>query len=131
MLLNTVSLSAAENYTRTLAGDGYTMADLELETASALFDLCTAPARHEHYAVAKGFCYGFFEGVTQFDDALPKGNTKGRKSRNQGLMCPPNNITREEAINVFTDYLHANPQYNSDTPLDGIYRSLTAKWPCK
>ena len=47
------------------------------------------------------------------------------------LVCEPESVTRSEVVSVVMDYLTANTQYASETPIDASYRALVAKWPCR
>jgi hypothetical protein len=116
-LLSSASLRAAP-------GDGYSIEDLGLDTASELVDVCTLEAGHDDYEVAIAFCYGFFEGAANYDDSLagPKWH--------RGILCEPPEVTRGQAVSVFIEYINANPQYGSELPVDAIFRALVDKWPC-
>jgi hypothetical protein len=79
---------------------------------------------HSEYDLAIGFCYGFFEGATHYDDALA-----GSGLYND-ILCSPEGVTRTQAATVFVQYLKDNPQYGIEPPIDAIFRALIAKWPC-
>lgn len=116
-LLSSANLQAAP-------GDGYSIEDFGLDSAGELVDVCTLDAGHEHHEIAVAFCYGFFEGAANYDDSLdgPKWH--------RGILCEPPEVTREQAVAVFTQYIEANPQYSSELPVDAIFRALVDKWPC-
>jgi len=116
-LLFSASLQAAP-------GDGYSIEDLGLSTASELVDVCTVDAGHDDHGTAMGFCYGFFEGAANYDDSLdgPKWH--------RGILCEPPEVTRGQAVTVFIQYITANPQYGAELPVDAIFRALVDKWPC-
>ena len=102
----------------------FTVADFRLHSAQELVDVCLIGADHEHYAVATGFCYGFFEGAVRYDDVISKLDWY------QDLVCSPPEVTRQQAVAVFLNYMKENPQYGSEQPVDAIFRSLVAQWPC-
>lgn len=104
--------------------DSYTLEDLKLRSADDLVDVCTIEAGHEEYVAAVAFCYGFFEGAIRYAEAIA--DSKYHKQ----LVCPPEGTTRLQAVHVFVEYLHANPQYSDERPVDAIYRALMTRWPC-
>jgi hypothetical protein len=106
------------------ASDGYTIDDLKLDSAGELVDVCTIGSGHQHHDVALGFCYGFFEGATHYDDAISS------NEHHIDLVCSPADTTRQQAVAVFLDYMEKNPQYNAERPIDTIFRAMIAKWPC-
>jgi hypothetical protein len=104
--------------------DGYTLEDVKLKSAGELVDMCTVDPQHEHYAIALAFCYGFFEGAIRYAEAIA-----GTKDH-QALVCAPAGTTRSQAVEVFVSYMKENPQYQSEGPVDAMYRALIPKWPC-
>lgn len=112
-------LHAASN-----AGDGYTIEDLELDSAGDLVDVCTITDGHLDHDTALAFCYGFFEGAFHYDDAI-----SGSKNY-VDLVCSPAGTTRHQAVDEFLIYMEANPHYATEKPIDAVFRALVAKWPC-
>jgi hypothetical protein len=98
--------------------------DLKLTSASDLLNICTHKPEQEDYTAAMSFCYGFFEGGIRYAEAIA-GAHKQRE-----LVCTPPGTTRLQAVDVYVDYMKANPQYMTEAPIDAVYRSLMAKWPC-
>jgi hypothetical protein len=113
------NLSAANT-----GSDGYSIEDFRLHTAQDLVDVCTLSTGHEHYDAAIAFCYGFFEGATHYDDAI------ATSMWYSDIVCTPPDVTREQAVAVFIEYMETNSEYASGPPIDGIFRGLIAKWPC-
>ena len=105
-------------------GDGYSIEDLRLHTAGELIDTCAIDAGHEHYEVARAFCFGFFEGATRYHDAI------ARTPSHVEIVCEPPDVTRSQAVDVFIQYMQANPQYGQETPVNAIFRAQVDKWPC-
>ena len=102
----------------------FTLADLKLQSAGQLVDVCTIDATNEDYVAALAFCYGFFEGAIRYAEAV--NGPEGHKN----LVCPPAGATRLQAVEAFVGYMKANPQYASEPPVDAIYRALMPRWPC-
>jgi hypothetical protein len=103
---------------------GFTIADLKLQSAGELVDVCTIDDSNPDYAAALAFCYGFFEGAIRYAEAI------AGPEAHKNLICPPADATRLQAVEVFVSYIKANPQYASERPIDAIYRSLMPHWPC-
>ena len=104
--------------------DGYSREDFEVNTARDLFDVCTIDPAHADHNLAIGFCYGFFEGASHYDDAL------AGSGLHNDIVCAPDTVTRKQATAVFIQYIKDNPQYGIEPPIDAIFRALIAKWPC-
>ena len=106
------------------AGDGYTLDDLQLKSAGNLRDVCAIDPGHEQHTDALAFCYGFFEGAIRYTQAIA-GSDPRRK-----LVCEPPGTTRLQAVEVFTRYMNEHPEYDSEGPIDALFRALIARWPC-
>lgn len=109
----------------TRLSDGYSLEDFNLHTASDLVDICALDKSHPDHIAAMAFCYGFFEGGIHYDDAM------SHSPSYQKIVCHPDGTTRTQAVEVFVNYVRANPQYGSEAPIDTIFRALVAKWPCE
>jgi hypothetical protein len=82
---------------------GQAHADVPLNTM-ALLDKCEYMERHKGSldaaaTASAGLCVGFFWGALQFTTNEPG-----------GLFCPPDGVTYQQLIAVFTTYARANPQ---------------------
>ena len=104
---------------------GYTEADLILDWAGDLVDVCDIGVAHGHYETARAFCYGFFEGAIHYDEAI------SMTTQYVDMVCSPEGTTRVQAVDVFLRYMEANPQYRSEQPIDAIFRALVDEWPCE
>jgi len=98
----------------------------KVQTAKALLDLCTAPPDNPLHREAIHFCHGFLVGALSYhmaENAGPEG---------KALVCFPDPApTRNEAINMFVDWLKAHPELMNDRPVETEFRFLIEKWPCK
>lgn len=103
----------------------FTLSDFKLNSAEDLVDICTVIPGDEHYELAISFCYGFFEGTVHYDEVMSK--LGGYKD----MVCPPPGATRQQAVAKFVNFMKGHPQFNTDRPVDGIFRSLGSIWPCK
>ncbi len=108
---------------QTKTPSGYNLEDFQLRTTQDLFDICNLDPGAADYVTAKSFCYGFIEGAAHYDEALEPGP-------NKVIFCMPVTTTRAQAVEAFTMYVRANPQYLKEAPLDTLFRAIDAKWPC-
>lgn len=104
--------------------NSFTIADLKLQSAGQLVDVCSIDATNEDYVPALAFCYGFFEGAIRYAEAI------NGPEAHKNLVCPPEGATRLQAVEAFVAYMKANPQYATESPVDSIYRALMPRWPC-
>lgn len=111
-------------YADSRVNDGYTIDDLDLDSAGDLVDVCTVETQHPHYEAAIAFCYGFFEGAIHYNIAISSADDY------VDLVCSPAGTTRLQGVQVFLQYMGKNPQYAAEAPIDAIFRALIAKWPC-
>jgi len=123
-VLSSVWLIWGNGHAQANERDGYSPEDFEVHTANELFDVCTIDPGHSDHNLALGFCYGFFEGATHYDDALAS------SALHKDIVCAPDEVTRTQAVAVFTQYIKTNPQYGIEPPIDAIFRALIDKWPC-
>ncbi len=108
---------------QTKTPSGYSLEDFQLRTTQDLFDICNLDPGVSDYVTAKSFCYGFIEGAAHYDEALEDGTKIA-------IVCAPETATREQAVEAFTMYVRANPQYLKEKPIDTVFRAIIAKWPC-
>ncbi len=114
----------AQVYAETDRTNVYDVQDFRLTHAGELMDVCTIDQKHADHTIAMAFCYGFFEGGIRYNEALEKSPDYER------IVCPPDDTTRIQVVEVFVDYLKANPQHAAEMPIDAIFRALVDKWPC-
>lgn len=103
----------------------FTLSDFKLTSAGDLIDVCTVIPGDEHYELAISFCYGFFEGTVHYDEVMSE--LGGYKD----MVCPPQGATRQQGVAAFINFMKAHPHYNTDRPVDAIFRSLGSIWPCE
>jgi hypothetical protein len=121
----TVAQPQAAPQTQTTGQDAQalTVEDFQLKDAGDLRDLCAAKAGEAHAREAIHFCHGFIAGTYQYHEALvPK---FGR------VVCPPQGITRNDGVRIFTEYLQANPQHEKNAATEVLMESWAAKYPCR
>jgi hypothetical protein len=124
LVLAALAASSLGTHADTLSSDGYSIEDFKLRSATDLVDVCTIETSHPDHAIATAFCYGFFEGAARYDDAIS--GTEWYVD----IVCTPADANRSQAVAVFVEHMGANPQHGSDTPIDAVFRALSAQWPC-
>ena len=99
--------------------------DFKANTAQDLVNLCTASPDDSMYHQAINFCHGYFVGAFHYYEAMSSG-PKGVK-----FVCLPDpRPSRNEAINMIVEWVQANPQYLTGTPVEAQFRFMMHKWPC-
>jgi hypothetical protein len=118
-------LAAASAHAQTADRDSeaVTTEDFVLKDAGDLLELCNVEAGNEVAKEAIHFCHGFISGTYRYHESLaPK---FGR------VVCPPEGVTRNDGVRIFTDFLRANPQHRKGSPTEVLMESWTANYPCR
>ncbi len=101
-----------------------TEAEVRMETAGDLVDLCTVRENDPLATAAGNFCQGFVLGVYQ---TLSEAQTAMPRK----LFCVPAPApTRNQAIGAFLTWVSANPTVKSERPADAVLRYLAQRYPC-
>lgn len=98
--------------------------DFAVETGQDLLDLCSADPSNSLYAEALQFCAGFIEGMKHYHDRMSAGPDVNP------IVCAPNGVTLEDAIDMYVAHARANPQFLDEDPADNVIRAAMATWPC-
>lgn len=118
-------LAATSAHAQTAGPDSQavTAEEFMLNNAGDLLKLCTVEAGSAVAREAIHFCHGFIAGTYRYHEALvPK---FGR------VVCPPEGVTRNDGVRIFTEYLQANPQHQTNSPTEVLVESWAAKYPCR
>jgi hypothetical protein len=124
LVIAALAAGSLGTHAATLSSEGYSIEDFKLRSATDLVDVCTIETSHPDHAIATAFCYGFFEGAARYDEAISGADWY------VDIVCTPADASRSQAVAVFVEYLGDNPQHGSDTPIDTVFRALSAEWPC-
>ena len=92
--------------------------DYDLETTQDLVDLCSVDMADPMHDNAMHFCYGYFAGAMHFHRGLTRGPDVNP------MVCPDEQVTRTETVDVFVAWAKANPQHLEETPIQGVMLSL-------
>lgn len=106
---------------------GADLEDFTLDTGKELADLCSADQGDPLHTEAKMFCYGVLEGLAQYHDAMARGPEGER------IVCPEGQVTREEYVQMFLDWVEANRDVaSSEPPADAVIAAALEEWgPCQ
>ena len=99
--------------------------DVKLETTQDLLDICSLDKDHPQYTKAASFCLGFITGAVHYHAAISKGPVM------KAIICPTGPVSRFEAAEVFIEWAKKHPEFMDEPPVEGLFRSAVAKWPCK
>jgi hypothetical protein len=95
-----------------------------LHNTGDLAALCSAAPTDPLYTAAVNFCQGF--GVGTYG-VLAEAQQADPKLR---LFCPPESITRNEAVAAFVSWAGADPAHAAMPATDGVTAFLTQTYPC-
>ena len=104
--------------------EGFTHGDFALRSAQDLLDLCTLDDGHPDHETARAFCFGFIRGGKHYHDAVTVGPDR------HPIVCPAEDATLVQAVDLFVAYAQANPGQLSEPPMEVVFRAATAEWPC-
>ena len=98
--------------------------DFKVQTTRDLVKLCKVDPDADLYSTARAFCLGYVDGTWDYHLSLT-----GPLS--PPIACPGPDVTRDQAIEVYLDWAkkHAD-QFKGETPVNGLMRAFTDKWPC-
>ena len=96
-----------------------------VSTTADFVALCDVTTDDPAYEASMAFCLGYIDAVIDYHDALTAG------PKYDPIACPETEVTREEVVAVVLDWSRNNAQYlTSETPVHGVMRAASEKWPC-
>jgi hypothetical protein len=105
---------------------GVSQEDFQVDTTEQLIRLCSASPDDPLYNHAMNFCHGYLVGAYDYYEAA-HAIGKGPK-----MVCFPDPPpSRNDAVNLFVEWVKAHPQYWQKRPVDTEFRFLTETYPCK
>ena len=96
----------------------------QVKTTKDLAKLCSVKDGERYFEFSRGFCLGYIDGGWDYHQALTNGPDF------KPLACPKPTVTRDQALKVFLDWTRANPDVLGETPVQGVMRAISQKWPC-
>ena len=109
-----------------LAGAAVTDEDFVLNTTQNLVNLCSVAASDPRAKEAIQMCEGYMLGAYHYYLATNSGKNDMR------LVCMPNPTpSRDQVAAMFVEWAKANPQYMKEPAVEGEFRFMSSRWPCK
>lgn len=103
-----------------------TETNFRVATTGDLVRLCEAKPTDLTGVAALHFCHGFAVGAYQYHQIVTAAEGK------RPLFCPPNPLpTRNEVIAAFVTWAKQNPQQLDTPPVEGMFRYLAQRYPCR
>jgi hypothetical protein len=106
------------------AAGAVTEDQFRLHNTGDLAALCSAASTDPLYTAAVNFCQGFGTGTYGVLAEVQQADPKLR------LFCPPESITRNDAIAAFVSWAGANPANAAMPATDGVTAFLRQTYPC-
>ncbi|WP_448204922.1 Rap1a/Tai family immunity protein [Azospirillum sp. sgz302134] len=103
-----------------------TESNFQVKTTGDLVRLCEAKPTDATGIAALHFCQGFAVGAYQYHQIVAAAENK------RPLFCAPNPPpTRNEAIANFIVWAQQNPNQMNTPPVEGMFRYLAQRYPCR
>ena len=100
--------------------------NFQVRTTGDLVQLCEAAPSDPTGIAALHFCQGFAVGAYQYHQIVAAAEGKPQ------LVCAPNPApTRNEAVAAFVAWAKQNPQQMNTPPVEGLFRFLSQRYPCR
>jgi hypothetical protein len=110
------------------AGAAATTEHFKVPTAQDLAELCSVSQDDPLRVAAIHFCEGYLVGAYHYYRSLVVGS--GGKIK--PFVCFPNpEPTRDEVVQQFVGWLRINPRYQSEMPVNALFKFAAETWPCK
>ena len=117
-----IALAVLVISTHTLAASHESRA---VSTTADFVALCDVSTDDPVYAASMAFCLGYIDAVMDYHTALTAG------PKYDPIACPDTEVTREEVVAVVLEWARHNAQHlKSETPVHGVMRAASEKWPC-
>ena len=101
------------------------LSDFNVKTTRNLVTLCSAPVGEAFYDAAKGYCFGFFDAAQDYHRVITSGDLVAP------VACPDKVNTRQELLDAFLSWAASNDGLlDTESPIQGVMRAVSAKWPC-
>jgi Rap1a immunity proteins len=95
----------------------------QARTANDLADLCAANPKDPQGDAKINFCHGYAQGAI----AVELRNAGDKK-----LFCFPSPPpTRTQTLSEFVSWVRSLPEHRNETALDGLFKFLAERYPCK
>jgi len=96
---------------------------LQARTAADLADLCAANPKESQGDAKINFCHGFAQGAI---------TVELRRAGDKKPFCFPTPApTRTATMGEFVNWARALPEHRTETAVDGLFKFLGERFPCK
>ena len=100
------------------------LSTFKLDETQGLFKLCSVDPESAFAEQALSFCYGYVDGAYSVHEAI---TANGERAR---LVCPPDKVTRDDAVWIFLEWAGANQDKWTNVPVEDVFQAWIAKYPC-
>ena len=95
----------------------------QARTAGDLAELCAASPKEAQGDAKINFCHGYAQGAI---------TVELRHAGDQKPFCFPSPPpTRTQTMSEFVSWVRATPEHRSEPALDGLFKFLAERYPCK
>ena len=96
---------------------------LQARTAADLADLCAANPKESQGDAKINFCHGFAQGAI---------TVELRRAGDKKPFCFPTPApTRTATMGEFVNWVRSLPEHRTETAVDGLFKFLGERFPCK
>jgi hypothetical protein len=96
---------------------------LQARTAAELADLCAANSKESQGDAKINFCHGFAQGAI---------TVELRRAGDKKPFCFPSPApTRTATMGEFVNWVRSLPEHRTETAVDGLFKFLGERFPCK
>jgi hypothetical protein len=96
---------------------------LQARTAADLADLCAANPKESQGDAKINFCHGFAQGAI---------TVELRRAGDKKPFCFPSPApTRTATMGEFVNWVRSLPEHRTETAVDGLFKFLGERFPCK
>ncbi|QCO01632.1 Rap1a/Tai family immunity protein [Azospirillum argentinense] len=107
-------------------GPAPTETNFQVRTTGDLVRLCEATPNDPTGIAALHFCHGFAVGAYQYHQVVTAAEGKRQ------LVCAPTPPpSRNDAVSAFVAWAKQNPKLMDTPPVDGLFRFLSQRYPCR
>ncbi len=108
-----------------LAAQAVEEIDFEVRTTQNLLNLCSASQDDILYAEAINFCHGYLVGAYHYHEVSRIG-----PNADSEICVPVPAPSRNETVDLFIEWVKANPQHHNELPVEAQFRFLHETWLC-
>ena len=96
---------------------------LQARTAAELADLCAANPKDAQGDAKINYCHGFAQGAI---------TVELRRAGDKKPFCFPSPApSRTATMGEFVNWVRALPEHKTETAIDGLFKFLAERYPCK